>query len=41
MSAPSPSTGAPVAYGIALAVHVATALVGFATLASSGLYGSW
>jgi hypothetical protein len=29
------------AYGIALAVHIVTAVAGFAPLALSGVYGSW
>jgi hypothetical protein len=32
---------ATLAYGALLAVHIATAVVGFSTLALSGLYGSW
>jgi hypothetical protein len=41
MTTPVSGTAGDIAYGVALAVHVVSAVVGFALLGLSGLYGAW
>jgi hypothetical protein len=41
MTTPVTGTAGDIAYGVALAVHVVSAVVGFGMLGLSGLYGAW
>lgn len=41
MTTPPSGTAGVIAYGVALAVHVVSAVVGFGMLGLSGLYGGW